>query len=330
MKEIIIKVDSASIVVENLNPKKNREKIYKNKLRNPICDLKNTKGEFVECDTDEHNMVYFENVSNMLHVLMGDRPVPSKKHTIRKRNNFIDDIVERCAFIKELNVNRIEKVDKNGINRIYVHKNYTQGKKCMPNSNSQTKTVDKDGVAYKGTITWDAFIKRGIYSEGVKKTYELLIKISKEMGIDDVRKKYSLIDFLYEIRKNKTYVNKVIDFSIKNDTAYISHFMQGTTDGGSINDISDKNSPNLAAKPVNVHQIPKLTSGFEIILYVDDNVANIIDKGVRCATLLDGGVAYVSSINNVLEWENIYDIFEDMYYDGYTKVSDLKRFKYDN
>ena len=325
MKEIIIKVDSASIVVENRS-----QKIYKNDLRNPICDLRNPKGEFVECDTDESNMAYFENVSNLLHVLMGDRPVPSKKYTIRKRNTYIDDIVGGCAFIKELNVNRIEKVDKKGINRVYIHKNYTQGKKCMPNSNSKTKTVGKDGVEYKGTITWDALIKRGCYTDGVKKTYDFLIKISKEMGINDVRKEYSLIDFLLEIRKNKTYVNRVIDFSTKNDATYIAHLMRGSTKGGSINDVSDDNSPNLAVKPNNVHQTPKLTSGFEIILYVDDNVADIINKGVRCATFLDGGVAYVSSINSVLEWENIYDIFEDMYYAGYTKVSDLKRFHYDN
>lgn len=324
MKEITIKVESASIVVENRSVG-----IFKKGIRTPICDLRNKHGEFVDCNTDESNMAYFENVSNMLHVLMGDRPVPSKKYTIRKRNTFIDDIVEKFAFIKELNVNRIEKVDKKGKNRVYIHKNYTQGKKCMPNSNSQTKTVGKDGVEYKGTITWDALIKRGIYSDGAIKTYELLIKISKEMGIDNVRKSYSLIDFLYLIRNNKTYVDKVIDFSIKNEASYIAHVLRGSTNGGSINDICNNNSPNLAAKPVNVSQTPKLTSGFEIILYVDDDVADTIDKGVRCATFLDGGVAYVSSINILNVWDNIYDICEDMYYAGYTKVSDLKRFNYD-
>lgn len=324
MKEIIIDIKSASIVVENRSGR-----IFKNGLKTPICDLKNTQGTFVDCDTDESNMAYFENVSNLLHVLMGDRPVPSKKYTIRKRNSFIDNIVEQSTFIKELNVNRIEKEDKKGVSRVYIHKNYTQGKKCRPNSNMPTKTIGKDGISYKGTLTWDALVKRGYYTDGVNKVLKLLIDISKKMGIDDVRKEYTLIDFLYELRNDKYWAKKVIDFSTENDATYIAYVIQGSTKGGSINDISMQNSPNLAGLPVNTQQTPKLTSDFRIVLYVDNDVAEIIDKGVRCATFLDGGVAFVSSINTISDWENIEDIFEDNVDDGYIKASNLKRFHYD-
>lgn len=317
MKEIVVTVKSASIVVPDLS-----RNIKNENLNTPVCDIKNPSGLKQNCTTDAENMVYFNHVSNLLHVLMGCRPVPSKKATLRHRNTIIDDITE-MSLIRDINVNKITSVTKKGDEKTYTYISYTQGKKPWFNSNAKYKTKTIDGLFYDGVITWDSLYKKSFFNNKAENMLISLKEIGKNLGIQNVEQDYSLIDFLYEIRNYKEYADKIIADAEKYEMSTIKHIVNNDGEfksGG----FTDSKSKNLAALVNNVSQTPKITSNFDIIFYVNDEICDIINKGPKVATFLDGGVAYISAINTVFD-DCINDVIEERLENRFTKVSQLKK-----
>ena len=55
---------------------------------------------------DMDNLIHFNHISNMFHVMMGSRPVSSRYDTHRKRSTYLDDIV-RSGLIHYDNVTSV-------------------------------------------------------------------------------------------------------------------------------------------------------------------------------------------------------------------------------
>lgn len=243
-----------------------------------------------------------EPISNMLHVLCGERPVPSFKNTLRKRYIILDEIAKNC-FYKIDNVYLV--TDKNNVKKPIT--DFTQGKKWVGNANVKNglKTLTKDGLVFQGDITWATLKQRYYYCN--KEKYDNIISHFKEwFGCDDINffKEYTLIDFLLFLSEEKNKKNEMITF-FQNEkmTTFIHVINRNLKATNSFNMATENmNNLNLARRVVNYSPVFKLyLNGCFIFQIEDEDIVRAILNGNRHATYLENGYAKLISINDSID-----------------------------
>lgn len=273
-----------------------------------------------------YKLVAFEPVSNMLHVMMGLRPVSTFKSSGRKRHEGIDRIAETAVF-------RIENITTyftdNGEERLIT--NFTKSDKSVQNTNKQkifTNTEDETEI--KGYVTWSYFKKRHFYSENEK--YESAMNKFREWyGSDTFNKDYTFIDFLKYLANEKGLKEEMISFfkTEFNGIGIYTKIIEGGTDVSSFNHCacgnpSKKYSPEYKSSNNN-YNLAKLVeakgtmhktylNGSFIVTIDDDELYEALMNGPRYATYLDDGFIRIKSVSQYM------DLYEKEL-QGYKKVT---------
>lgn len=327
MKVIELKINSAQIVDTSWVKKKPKDK-------DPYDIGHHTlgkNGKSVSKNNDVNNPIHVNHISNMLHVLLGCRPV-SYDSKYRSRNPYIDNIAKN-GLIKYDNVYCVNYTNKDGLSKKMFLSSFVQGKKPFIDSHRQTKTYTSNGESYSSAITWSLFHKAILGSnnkEKYKQIYDLLLNFGVSIGIDNIQRKMTLIDTLLMVKNNDEYKHKICEVNV----SWVNDIINGLNKQGTFNYINIKN--NLAGLG-NINDVIKIINiNATVILYLNDEDANNILNGKRIATLLDGGVVSINNkakcineLRNVSN-ENIeYDI-EEYLMDGFIKINSLPYTNYEN
>lgn len=266
-------------------------------------------------------LIGFEQVSNMLHVLCGCRPVPTYKETWkqRKRLSIIDDITKNvwCKINNVLFYETIDNKTKEVIKKpIY---DFIQGKKFVPNANrADMSTVSSSGKVYNGVMfTWDK-LKKYMYYEANEKYNLLLDQFAKWYGKNSFKEDYSLVDLLLHLSEDKTLKEEMIDFFNKNN--FIKIFNQIINDSyekSGFNAVNENGSNNYILNKliINVAPIYKLYINGEFIVPIEnETVFNAIINGVRTCTFLEGGYVTIENVTDYIDKDRIeYDGFKEIF-----------------
>lgn len=284
MRYIKINFQSAKLVIDDSN--------YK---------IKVTDKNFV----DMNHLIKIEPISNMLHVLLGERPVATNKITFNKRINFIDDVVK----------NGYVKIDsalsyKTNSGDLKPNIEFTQGKKSVWDShmtNIFTKINENENT--KGYMNWGQ-LKRRFLLNNKEKYYLILDKINEYSPIKNPWEEMSLSETFNLIRTSER-KHDFLNFLIDIKQTPLALLLKGDSDCSSLN----KNySCNLSAKTVNLYVLKKITVNGSFLLPFDEQLKSNLFKGQGVATYLDGGMADLDY--------NIYEYDEDtLIFENYKKIT---------
>lgn len=274
MRKVTIKLRSGKVV--NTNCKGNLKTVGRNSDR-PM-----------EITNDMDNLIHFNHISNMFHVMMGSRPVSSRYDTYRKRSTYLDEIV-RGGLIHYDNVTSVSYKTKKGEERIRFCNEFTQG--CKPFSNSNRKGISiiaSNGEESAQYLTWSKLFEKSFYSKTYNEVIDTLNDFGAFLGVDNIKKEYTLLDALIKMREYPEWCEKL--YNIKEITPIISFLNKKKVDG--FNTISHF-LPNRAAL-LNRHAVtPKVRVDATVILYLTETDAENLLNAKAIATYLDDGYAEI-------------------------------------
>lgn len=279
MRLIKITFDSAKLIID---PKKDSDKIIELSYnKKGFCNISRDRydDEYVDFNT----IIKWECVSNMLHVLIGDRPVSSNRKTLYNRVNEIDDIVKN-GYYKINNV--FTYTDKNGTVRPQTE--FTQGKKIQHNSHAKDLYTKCDGKYVKGNITW-SILKRKFLTTDPDKYETIVNNLKKWCNDDNIVDNHTIVEALIMLRDSK-YKDEAIEFFKEIKITPFVNVIENNIDKidfSSLNSFKCK----LATRIVNQYPNFKISINGEFIFNVDDDMYLKLIKGQHLATFLDGGVA---------------------------------------
>ena len=248
------------------------------------------------------NLIHHEQVSNMLAVLIGERPV-STFHTpiidgkpIRSRIQELDEIAKN-TFVKLNNIYLVESDDK----KTYIGE-FSTGRKSGP-SNSQMNP----------TVTWRKY--RNHFIDKPEKLEICSNIFQKYLKKPFNQENYGTIDeAVSEIKKGDSF-----DEFVKN--------LKKIGVSGFVNDEKSALRPTKYNRLSFVSQdtYPMLTLSIsgEFVMEVDNEIYKRLKTGKKVATYLDGGVVTLQ------KWEETGDYFntiideEDLYDEGFKTVKDI-------
>lgn len=278
-----------------------------------------------EITNDMDNLIHFNHISNMFHVMMGSRPVSSRYDTKRKRSPYLDEIVRR-GLIHYDNSTSITYTTKSGEERVCYNDEFTQGNKPFVNSNRKgISVVASNGEISESYLTWAKLSERSKDSDGCKEVLNILNEFGIANGIENIKKEYSLLDALIKVRDYNEWYNKLL--TVKGVDPII-HFIKMEKSSG-FNSLSDHFSPNRAAL-LNMNAVtPKISVDATVVLYLTDNDAENLLNAKSIATILDNGYAELDG--NPITIKDLPFIDEDdidddidLYLDeNYVKISTL-------
>ena len=260
----------------------------------------------------DKSLIGFEQVSNMLHVLCGCRPVPTFKETIRKRLDIIDNITKNVWC--KIN-NLYYYTNKEGIK--YPICDFTQGKKIPHNSNRKDlMTSSLYGGTFKGAyITWDSFKKHYYYFDN-EKYNQVINKLIEWYGKPTIKEDYSLADLLITLATDRGLRSEMLNFFKDKGMKVIEDIINCKDKTSPFNQSGENRNDNynLARMPINTAPTYKLYLNGEFIVPIEDsNIYNVIMNGVRYCTFLEGGCVRIkNTIDNIDE-----DYLED---EGFNQI----------
>lgn len=310
MRKVTIKLRSGKVV--NTNYKGNLKTV--GRYNNRPADITN----------DMNNLIHINHISNMFHVMMGSRPVSSRYDTFRKRSTYLDEIV-RSGLIHYDNVTSVTYKTKKGEERINFCNEFTQGNKPFSNSNRKVNIVASNGEESAQYLTWSKLYQKSIYSKAYNEVIDTLNDFGSFLKLDDIKKKYTLLDVLIKMREYPEWCEKL--YNIKGVTPIISVLEKKKVDG--FNKI-DNFAPNKAAL-LNRHAVtPKVRVDATVILYLTETDAENLLNAKAIATYLDDGYAEIDGnpatvkdlpYINECDIEDDIDILIDNY--NYVKINTL-------
>jgi hypothetical protein len=310
MRKVTIKLRSGKVV--NTNYKGNLKTV--GRYNNRPADITN----------DMNNLIHINHISNMFHVMMGSRPVSSRYDTFRKRSTYLDEIVSG-GLIHYDNVTSVTYKIKNGEERIRFCNEFTQGNKPFSNSNRKVNIVASNGEESAQYLTWSKLFEKSIYSKAYNEVIDTLNEFGSFLKLDDIKKKYTLLDALIKMRDYPDWCEKL--YNIKGVTPIISVLEKKKVDG--FNKI-DNFAPNKAAL-LNRHAVtPKVRVDATVILYLTETDAENLLNAKAIATYLDDGYAEIEGnpatvkdlpYINECDIEDDIDILIDNY--NYIKINTL-------
>lgn len=266
--------------------------------------------------------ITYKQISNVLHVLCGCRPVPSYRKSFLKSVPVIDEIA-KTAYIKF--ANSTTYTTKDGETKYCIE--FTEGKKLPWDSHAKIKTYNKDKtICVNGYITWSLLYKRyGIYR---KESYDELLRLfAKTYGdtIENIKKKYSLLDFLIELSKDIYDKAELVDYFNSFKCTAMVNILNSKGDEKVIRTsnfsvFNTNQADNLAALCINTNPTYKICLSGEVCLFIDDQDEKQRDvlyemlNGTHYATFLDGGYVHNLRCDN-------YEISDyELLNDGFIKI----------
>lgn len=270
-------------------------------------------------DIDLANPIGVNQISNMLHVMMGFPPVPSKRLSLFSKNEAIYDIALNHSYIKYDGVVSFE--NKSG-KLTYLPTLFHANK---GNCHSTRKVVNIiGGNEVQGILNWENFIfqffRDGTRFSGTKyktrqwdsERYERVIGLfNKVLNCDDVTKTYpDFFDFLNVFGKHLNDEEVVRfkkefgdDLSAKKTSVLHSYGWYDIIFNGNIDPKkTGGNSTYKTERPVlNVNGIKyKLTYSGEMIIEIEDEkIIEQLKENGHLPTILDGGVISVISLKKL-------------------------------
>lgn len=309
MRKIEIEIHSAKVV--NTNRKGNLKTVGRDSIS--PSDVTN----------DMENLIHFNHISNMLHVMLGSRPVSSRYGEKRKRSSYIDNIVSN-GLLRYDNIVRVPYETKDGEKRVCYNDEFTQGKKPFINSNRKNIGVcASNGETCQSYLTWSKLKEKSLYSENYNTVTQLLLEFGQFIGIKDIQKEYTLLDVLIKMRDYKDWCSKILE--IKN-IGVITDFLGLTNTQSILNSLSNGSfSPNRAALSNMNSVTPKVSIDATIVLFLTDEDAINLLNGKTFATILDGGYATIKgNPKNVRDLPYIDDDEIDSFIDDYLDENFIK------
>jgi hypothetical protein len=226
--------------------------------------------------------VTINQISNMLHVLFNERPVPINRYCGYKKLDYYNEMAKNSYFL--ITTSKIGKGDK----AIYPQE-IMQIKKSIYNSWSpiyymnwevvkQFLRIDEknDGVV---SLNYDLYTE---FLKVIKLEYNIYPEKNIFTDLDSVRDNITpnFLTFLNKLKKVKK-------------TALTSYFLPDPK--GQYLDLQLAQSPNSAITVTNGVEFVIKVSG-EIVVPVTDEDIEKLQKSKGCATLLDSGLVYISKL----------------------------------
>ena len=249
------------------------------------------------------NLIHYEQISNMLAVLIGERPV-STFHTpivdgkqIHNRIPKLDEIAKN-SLVKLDNIYLIESNDK----KTYIFEKSTW-RKSRP---SESKI--------NPTVTWRKYrnhfidkpekleICSNIFQKYLKKSFNPENYGTIDEAVSEIKKGDSFDEFAERLDKEINCFGLISD---KKSGLY------------------PRKSNRLSFISQDTYPMSTLSISGEFIMDVDNEIYKRLKTGKKVATYLDGGVATLQ------KWEETGDYFntlideEDLYDEGFKKVKDI-------
>lgn len=295
-KYLILNFKSAKLFrKKNVNLNKKCKDISYTSYNNTNTDRKEIE-PFIE-DITVHQ------ISNMLHVLFNERPVPSLRKVFYKRNEDIFNLAQE-SYLKIDTPTFLTKTKKNEY--FDYHNEFIQTKKAKYNSFSIVK------------LNWKIVEE---YISDLNK-FEIFVKSLNDILNVNVRSIafMEIIDMVRDLEKDKRL--KIYE-NIKNlqgcsGLIYVfGVFKDGKFAQVDLSKITS--APGRSYKTI-VNGIDKYSSlNGQIIIPINDEMIEILENNSKgCATILDGGFVWIDSIKNANNIPNL-----DDEYSGFIKVCNI-------
>lgn len=283
--------------------------------------------KFGDTDTDRYskghdleNPIPYTTLSNVLHCLCGEIPVPSKRISIFTRSEYLDEIAKKSHFKFETDL----YFDKWG-NPLFKETYQTQ--KTNPNTELDVSTTfelhDGSLKKIKGYYYWTYFDKQFKKGSDIHKNY--LTIIQKYIGVNP--RTLNMRQVVFELSKHwnkEEFINDVVTFlkenkeNIKSWNELFFNFNIDIKNGEVV--INKKptkgNGKYSGATPIlNISGINYVTRlNGDIICPIDDeNIINKIKDGKGFAHFLEGGFIYVDTIEFFEPIPNYKDSFKPIF-----------------
>ena len=306
MKYLHLKFENCGLILPTVF--KGKVNPYKNFLSRDVNDynkaiIGNSYGH------DISNPVPYTLLSNVLHVLCGEIPVPTKRYTIFKRNEILDEIAKN-SYIKY----------DNGFNPeddgSYA-KEMFQSRKYHWNStldiSDAFKLANGEFKLRKGFYSWDYFERE----YGNSEKYDIMIFFIEHLiGVNPLKLTFETA--IYELSKiwetKKDEINQFITEGPKYRKPWLATFFnfEEKNKAGKIKVTGTNTSPESVIPLVNIIGITyKTTISGEIICPIDneDILYKLMNNGICVAKLLEGGIVYPLGLEKYMPYANIEEDF---------------------
>lgn len=239
-------------------------------------------------------------ISNLLHVLMGERPSPS----LRKTNIPIIQEIKKLADSARVKVESIIYKDYKD-NQRYCSE-FMSGRKIYDNSNYSGKHLinldGKDVIIQGGFMTWERlkhFLGQDLFNDFVQLSKNLIGEDSINNSAENIISKLSSM----RNKQIKEFADKCVQ-NKRTGLAHLLNFKSKDFEGKEKKDIdnylarvniamaSDIRVKILECK--SVERIAKIKG--TIIVPMPDEMIEKLKNGTGMGTFLEGGLAYISSI----------------------------------
>lgn len=244
-------------------------------------------------------------ISNMLHVLFGERPVPSfRSVSYNKVDHYYDMALKSYLSISN------PKVEHKLSDKVFIQNGYIseiiQTKKAMNNSWSKS-----------GALTWERvfqLLKKEVYEHFIKELSAILKINPLDYTTEQIKEKllsYVTVEVIngkpfYHI--NDVRLTNLYKYLCDNKKSSLYNYLIGNAkDMGDIN----KNKDISITVNTNIEKVCSLSG--QIYVPVTDMDIEKLKSQKGCATLLDGGLVLIKGIKRS----------EDLSPEGFTKVSTI-------
>lgn len=256
---------------------------------------------------DIHTPIPYTLLSNVLHVLCGEMPVPTKQWSFFKRQQVFDDIAKQSIVRYSL-----KPVDSDGNVQF---REFWALAKCAFNSKSKITTTFhtcKGDITYQGHYT-NSYLRQTFTS---KENYNTFCNFLSELVGKDFHC-FNLSDYIMEVSKqwgNEDFEKKYDEFLTQNeaivkDLKVWTSVFRGKTDDRRNTEYSSR-TPLWICNAVGT--IISLSG--EIMCPIEnEDIIERISRNGGTARLLEGGIVYVIDVKTAKDmptlsgWEKIYN-----------------------
>ena len=258
-------------------------------------------------------------LSNVLHVLCGKRPVPTKQFSLFKRQEKFDKIAKN-SYVHY----NFKPLDENGY--VPFREKFRTGKSAF-NSHMQCSTTFhtcQGDKTYKGYYT-NSYLYQTFKN---KKDYKLFCEFLSELVGKDFHS-FNLSDYIMEVSKKwgtKSFNEKFDKFltenpSIEKELKMWIDIFRGEQKSKNSNTNFYSRTPLLYTKGIN--EIVKING--QILCPIDDEqILDDIRKNGGSARLLEGGLVYIDSLKNEEEIGDLSDYWEKIFEENSLQTTDSK------
>lgn len=257
-------------------------------------------GAKVSSPNDMVNLVHFNHISNMLHVLMGARPVSSCHNVcnFRTRSPYIDNIAKSSLFRFD---NSVTYKTNDGTENLIT--TMIQGEKAYKNTKRQISIFASNGECSKSYLTWSYVWRKSIISTQYKNALTVLNEFVQSLNKNP--KDFTLIDLLVKMRDYPNWIKRMND--IKDISPIVNFLNQSDKDNSGLTEIKSPSYAGLA-NLIEPRKIVRFDA--TIIAFMDDVDAQNLIKGKQVATFLDQGYASVIGNPHSITDLDFFDRFE--------------------